>query len=137
MYTLVGDIEAYPKFLPWCRSAEVHSRNATTVDASLSLYRGGITKTFTTRNTLYPQEKIELSLLEGPFRHLSGDWTFQTLGGQGCKVSLNLEFQFASKMTDLVFGPFFEDICNSLVDAFTSRAEDVYNENPNDRITEN
>jgi ribosome-associated toxin RatA of RatAB toxin-antitoxin module len=29
-------------------------------------------------------------------------------------------------MVDLMFGSFFEDICNSLVDAFTKRAETVF-----------
>jgi ribosome-associated toxin RatA of RatAB toxin-antitoxin module len=33
-----------------------------------------------------------------------------------------MEFQFDSMLLDLVAGPVFEDICNSLVDAFIRRA---------------
>ena len=70
-------------------------------------------------------------IVEGPFRRLSGEWTFKGLGGSGCRVSLDLRFEFANRVTDLVLGPFFEEICNSLVDAFTRRARELY-ESPGD-----
>jgi len=41
-------------------------------------------------------------------------------------VSLNLEFEFDSRATDIVFGRFFEKTCNSLVDSFTQRAAAMY-----------
>ena len=126
MFALVDDIEAYPGFLPWCESAVVHTRDGSVVEATLEIHRGGISKSFTTRNTLQQDESIELALIGGPFRHLSGGWVFQELGESGCKVSLELEFEFKNPMTDSLFGPFFEASCNSLVDAFTCRAADVY-----------
>ena len=64
----------------------------------------------------------------GPFRHLSGGWTFQSLGDAGSKVTLELEFEFESRMVDMMFGAFFEETCNSLVDAFTGRAVAVFGE---------
>ena len=73
---------------------------------------------------------MQLSLVEGPFRALSGGWTFTPLGDSGSKVGLDLEFEFDSRALDLVIGAFFEDICNSLVDAFTARAETVYGKVP-------
>ncbi|MCH8277519.1 MAG: ubiquinone-binding protein, partial [Proteobacteria bacterium] len=42
------------------------------------------------------------------------------------KVSLQLEFEFENRMTDMLFGRYFEDICNSLVDSFTQRASSIY-----------
>lgn len=127
MFALVDDIESYPQFLRWCRSATVHERNEDFVEATLELEAGKISKTFTTRNTLRQGESISLALLGGPFRHLDGGWQFQQLG-DGCKVSLNLAFKFENVMTDLVFGHFFEEVCNSLVDAFTERAKAIYGE---------
>jgi ribosome-associated toxin RatA of RatAB toxin-antitoxin module len=62
----------------------------------------------------------------GPFRHLKGGWTFTALGEAGSKVALDLEFEFDSRALDLIIGAFFEDTCNSLVDAFTQRAAVVY-----------
>ncbi len=128
MFSLVDDIEAYPSFLPWCKSAVVHTRDADSVEASLELQRGGVSKSFTTRNSLRENQSIGLALLGGPFRHLSGGWEFRQLDDSGCKVSLDLEFEFENPVTDMVFGAFFEKICNSLVDAFTRRADEVYGE---------
>jgi len=125
MFALVDDVEAYPDFLPWCNHSEVHKRTDEMVEATLELHKGAVSHKFTTRNTRKEFESIELSLLGGPFRHLQGGWRFADLGDSGCKVSLELEFEFDSMMIDMMFGSFFESTCNSLVDAFTARAEKV------------
>lgn len=126
MYALVEDVDAYPSFLPWCGDVEVHFREGNVVEASLELHKGKLSKRFRTRNCMHPKNSMELSLVGGPFRHLSGGWTFQQLGEAGSKVSLELEFEFESRALDLLVGTFFEDACNSLVDAFTQRAAIVY-----------
>ena len=126
MFALVDDVDAYPDFLPWCSKAEVHSRSDTEVEASLQLQKGSIRKLFRTRNRLQPPDTIGLSLVDGPFKHLDGGWRFEQLGDAGCKVSLELEFELENRVTDKLIGPFFEMICNTLVDAFTRRATDIY-----------
>lgn len=126
MYALVDDVAAYPTFLRWCSAVTVHSRDDDHVEASLELQRGTLSKTFTTRNSLDPGKAIRIALVGGPFSHLSGGWHFEQLGQDGSKVSLRLEFEFESRMTDMLFGRYFEDICNSLVDSFTQRASDIY-----------
>ncbi len=126
MYALVEDIAAYPSFLPWCMAASVHSRDKDHIEASLELRRRGVSKSFTTRNTLHPETAIGIALLGGPFRHLSGGWQFEQLGEDGSKVSLQLDFEFENRVTDMLFGRYFEDTCNSLVESFTQRASDVY-----------
>lgn len=126
MFRLVDDVDSYSEFLPWCNYSEVLSRNESVVEATLELHKGALSQTFTTRNALRNGEAIGLELLGGPFRHLSGGWTFQTLSDEGSKVSLALEFEFESRMVDMIFGAFFEETCNSLVDAFSRRAADIY-----------
>jgi ribosome-associated toxin RatA of RatAB toxin-antitoxin module len=126
MFVLVDDVEAYPEFLPWCNQAEVHNRTDESVEATLELHKGAVSNKFTTRNSRTEFAAIGLELIGGPFRHLDGGWQFKELGDDGCKVSLELEFEFESRLVDLMFGSFFEDICNSLVDAFTKRAETVF-----------
>lgn len=126
MYSLVADIDSYPSFLPWCNDVEVHFREGDVVEATLELHRGKVSKRFRTRNTLHPGHAMDLELVDGPFRHLSGGWKFQQLGDDGCKVSFDLEFEFESRVLDLMIGAFFEETCNSLVDAFTQRAAVIY-----------
>ncbi|MEM1175896.1 MAG: type II toxin-antitoxin system RatA family toxin [Pseudomonadota bacterium] len=126
MFRLVDDIERYPEFLPWCSGASVHSRDDTTVEASIEMSRVGLKQSFRTRNTNVPGESIRLTLVDGPFQQLEGEWSFDTLGDAGSKVSLDLSFEFDSRITDRLLGPFFEEICNSMVNAFTKRAEQVY-----------
>ena len=126
MFELVDDVDSYSDFLPWCNRSEVLSRTGNTVEATLELHKGALSKTFTTRNTITKNESIDIELLGGPFRHLAGSWKFQALGEEGSKVSLHLEFEFESRMVDMMFGAFFEETCNSLVDAFTRRAVDIY-----------
>ena len=126
MFVLVDDVTAYPEFLPWCKSAEVHGQSDEVVEATLELQKGAISKTFTTRNSRREFESIDLALVGGPFKHLQGGWRFKDLGDDGSKVTLDLEFEFESRLTDMMFGPFFEEICNSLVDAFSKRAAVVF-----------
>lgn len=126
MFELVDNVEAYPEFLPWCNDASVQSRNEETVVATLELHKGGVSKHFTTRNTLKPFAAIDMALVDGPFRHLDGGWRFRDITDDGCEVSLELEFEFDSRIVDVMFGRFFEDILSALVDAFTRRAAAVY-----------
>jgi len=126
MFVLIDDVEAYPEFLPWCNDAEVRNRTDDVVDATLELHKGSLSNHFTTRNTRREFETIELELIGGPFRHLQGGWQFTEIGEEGCKVALELEFEFENKLIDMMFGAFFEDTCNSLVDAFTKRAQVVF-----------
>ena len=126
MYALVEDFLAYPEFLPWCTGATLHSRDAEMIEASLEMQRGAVKKTFTTRNTLQPGVAMGIALVDGPFRNLSGDWQFEQLGEDGSKVSLRMEFEFENRVVDALFGRFFEDTCNSLIDSFTQRAHKIY-----------
>lgn len=126
MFKLVDDIEAYSDFLPWCGKATEISREEKKVEASLLISHSGLNKTFTTQNTLEHYNQIEMRLVNGPFKSLEGIWFFEPLGDTACKVSLNLEFEFSSKIIGLTLGPVFSKIANTLVDAFIKRAESVY-----------
>ncbi len=126
MYALVEDFLAYPDFLPWCTGATLHFRDTDTIEASLELQRSGIKKSFRTRNTLQPGIAMGIALVGGPFRHLEGGWRFDQLGDEGSKVSLEMDFEFENRVTDTLFGRYFEGTCNSLIDSFTKRAQEIY-----------
>ena len=126
MFALANDVAAYPKFLPWCKSVTLHSQTQSEVVATIKMGSAGLEKSFTTTNTIKPNEWIEVRLLEGPFSHLQGRWSFQSLGEEGCKVSLNMEFEISNPLLRLSFGPLFTKITNTLVDAFVKRANELH-----------
>lgn len=126
MFDLVADVEAYPHFLPGCCGSTVHERNGDSVVASIALAQGPLKTEFRTRNRLQRPVRIEMALEEGPFSALRGVWEFTPLGSEGCRVSLDISFAFASRVTDLLLGPPFEALCNQLVDAFVKRARAVH-----------
>ncbi|HYW91860.1 MAG TPA: type II toxin-antitoxin system RatA family toxin [Gammaproteobacteria bacterium] len=126
MYDLVSDVEAYPHFLPWCRSARVFGTSGDRATAEIELALGGIHKSFTTRNRAVPGERIDIHLANGPFRRLEGAWRFRDLPEGGCEVSLDMDFEFASRMLSMALSGAFGQVTRTLVDAFRRRAVQMY-----------
>lgn len=126
MYALVNDIDAYAQFLPWCRSTQILQQDEDQIRATIEIAHGSLHKSFTTKNRLQRDKMIEMRLEQGPFKRLEGFWRFDVLGERACKVSLDLEFEFSNRLIGMAMGPIFSQIANSLVDAFSKRAVEVY-----------
>lgn len=126
MFALVDDVSGYADFLPWCGGSEEISRSEDEVRATVVIAHSGLNKAFTTKNRLHKYKMIEMSLVNGPFKHLHGFWRFESLGDDACKVSLDLEYEFSNKLISMVVGPVFNQIANTLVDSFCQRAEVIY-----------
>jgi ribosome-associated toxin RatA of RatAB toxin-antitoxin module len=125
MYALINDIERYPEFVPWCTAARVESRKQGEVVAALTIKRGPLRAEFTTRNLLEPGKRILMQFVSGPFSVLEGLWTLTPLGDLGCRVELEMRFEFANRVAGTLFAPLFEDTAASLVDAFVKRARET------------
>jgi ribosome-associated toxin RatA of RatAB toxin-antitoxin module len=125
MFTLVDDVESYPRFLPWCRAAKVEERTAVSVQATLSVGMRGLRQTFSTRNELHPPEAMEMHLVKGPFRHFAAAWRFKALSAQACAVEFSLEYEMAGPLARIL-EPLFDHIADTMVDAFTRRAGELY-----------
>jgi ribosome-associated toxin RatA of RatAB toxin-antitoxin module len=124
MFSLINDIERYPEFVPWCTAARIDSRKDHEVVATLNIKRGPLKAEFTTRNLLEPDRRVLMQFVSGPFRVLEGLWTLTPLGDLGCRVELEMRFEFANRLTGTLFEPLFEDTAGSLVDAFVKRARE-------------
>ena len=126
MYKLVEAVPAYPQFLSWCTAAVVHEQSMELQKASLTVVVAGIRQHFTTINALVSGERVEMNLLEGPFKNLQGAWSFVPLGEDGCKISLELDFEMTNGPMSKMFGKGFGKIADRLVADFCQRAENVY-----------
>ncbi|MFK0571146.1 type II toxin-antitoxin system RatA family toxin [Endozoicomonas sp.] len=126
MYDLVSDIESYGEFLPGCAGGRIDRQDGEQLEATLEVTKAGLRHSFSTRNKMTPGLSIEMQLLEGPFKYLSGTWTFHPLGENGCKVSLDLEFEMSNKLTQATLGSLIGQMMNAMVDAFGKRAKQIY-----------
>jgi ribosome-associated toxin RatA of RatAB toxin-antitoxin module len=126
LYALVEDIEAYPKFLPWCREAQVLERAASETRARLTVGVSGLRQAFTTRNENRPGEAIDMRLVEGPFREFAAAWRFTPLAAQACRIEFSLQYEFSSRALGRLLEPLFDRIADTMVDAFARRADEIY-----------
>jgi len=126
MYKLVQDVPFYPRFLSWCTATVVHEQSSDFQKATLTVVVAGIRQSFTTLNTLVSGERVEMKLFEGPFKNLQGEWRFVQLGDDGCKISLELDFEMSAGPMANLFGKGFGRVADRLVDDFCKRAEEVY-----------
>ncbi|MBI2785760.1 MAG: type II toxin-antitoxin system RatA family toxin [Legionella longbeachae] len=124
MFNLVNEVERYAEFLPYCAESMVHHRDEDEVQATLIIGAAGMSKSFTTRNRLQINKMIEIRLVDGPFSHLEGFWRFDEVE-EGCKISFDLEFEFAGRMFSMLLGPVFEQVTDKMVDSFCDRAKGI------------
>jgi len=128
MYDLVNDAAAYPRFLPMCTHVRIRSQSPEQLIATLTLSKGKIKFDFTTANTMEEGRRIDMKLIDGPFKHLHGSWRF-TPNGHGCEIAFNLDFEFSNGLLSLAFGSFFKGLVESMVGAFCDQAARRYGNN--------
>jgi ribosome-associated toxin RatA of RatAB toxin-antitoxin module len=126
MFELVDRVEDYPDFLPWCGGTELKLRDAQRTVATIHIAYLGIRQSFTTENHKSHPNTMRITLLDGPFAELEGDWSFLPLGDDACKVGFRLQYAFSNRLLDTVLSPVFSHITDTFVDAFVRRADEVY-----------
>ncbi len=123
MFDLVDRVEDYPRFLPWCGGARVFDAHDGGKTARLDIDYHGVRAHFTTENMNRRPESIVVTLKDGPFRHLHGEWRFIALAPDACKIEFDLAYEFATHFLERIVGPVFSHIADSFIDAFVRRAE--------------
>lgn len=126
MYALVNDVESYPQFLSGCTATELISKTDDELVASLTISKLGVNQTFTTRNKLHFPDRMELTLVDGPFVRFVGVWRFQRLSEVACKVTYDMDFEVSNKLAGVAIGSAFKQMASKMVDSFVLRAKQVY-----------
>lgn len=122
---LVNDVDRYQEFLPWCGGARVLSRDDRGYTASVDIAFKGLKRSFTTRNTMVDDQRMEMVLVDGPFSDLSGTWTFKAISPEASRISLSLSFGFTNRVVEAAVGPVFRLIADSMVESFCRRADEL------------
>lgn len=123
MFALVNDVPAYPRRFDWCNDAQVLESSDTHMVARLDLGLGALTTWFTTRNDFRAPHHIDLSLVDGPFRKLSGRWEFHALDESACKISLTLNFEPTVRLLGPALAIGFQKLADRMVDDFIRAAD--------------
>jgi coenzyme Q-binding protein COQ10 len=98
MFELVSDVKRYPEFIPWVRSMHLKTEFRQGADwagvATAEVGFKGLSERFSTRVLASAGERTVLvSLVDGPFRHLSNRWVFQD-HPDGCRILFELAYEF-------------------------------------------
>lgn len=122
MYDLVNDAVAYPQYLPMCSEVAIRSQGADRLMATITLAKGNIKLDFTTANVMVDGKRLDMNLVDGPFKYLRGTWVFTPTSHGGSEISFNLDFEFSNPLLRVAFGSFFKGIVESMVGAFCDQA---------------
>jgi ribosome-associated toxin RatA of RatAB toxin-antitoxin module len=130
MFELVEQVEQYPEFLPWCAGVQVLAQLPSARTVRIDIDYHGLRTHFTTDNANRPGEAIVVTLRDGTFRHLHGEWRFHALAPDACKVEFELAYEFSTLLLERVVGPVFSHIADTFIDAFVQRAQTRYGARP-------
>ena len=126
MFDLVAAVPDYPQFMPWCGGARQAPEPDGSVRATIEIDFNGIRSSFTTFNRNDTPVAISMRFADGPFADLKGQWRFNALASDACKVEFDLDYEFAGTVLGRLIAPVFDAIANSFIDAFARRAESLY-----------
>lgn len=132
MFDLVADVRRYPEFLPWCHALRVKSEDISAdgrglLIADMIARFKGFEERFTTRVSLdRPNLAVDVAYIEGPFKHLVNTWRFVPLSEGRSRVVFTIDFEFRSRILQLLARSMFERALVKLSDAFVKRADALY-----------
>jgi coenzyme Q-binding protein COQ10 len=131
LFALVGDVDAYPQFVPWIRTMRTWNTRegepgVSQLDAEVSVGFSFLKERFATHvrrdaNTL----EITVSLLHGPFKRLRNHWRFQP-HPTGTQVDFDIDFEFKSGLLDALLKANFHHAVDRLIACFEDRAKALY-----------
>ena len=139
LFELVAAVDRYPEFLPWCRAVRIRSSeklkgtpDRAVIVADLVIGFRMIRERYTSRVNLQPPRRIDVTSVEGPFRHLDSKWTFEPVAPSaehprgGTMLTFRIRFELRSKLLQSRLGMLFNDAAQRTVAAFESRAKQLY-----------
>jgi len=131
LFALVGDVMAYPEFVPWITSMRTWNARALeagveTVDAEAGVGFSFLRERFSTRVRRDAQNRqIDVDLLSGPFKRLANRWQFFEEEG-GTRLEFDIDFQFKSRLLEALLSANFAHAVDRLMACFEARAAALY-----------
>ena len=131
LYALVGDVMAYPDFVPWINSMRTWNprtlgEGVEAVDAEAGVGFSFLRETFATRVIRDANERhVGVNLIRGPFRALKNDWRFNP-HPDGAEIDFSIVFEFKSRLLDAFLAANMDRAIDKLIACFEARAQALY-----------
>lgn len=125
---MVMDVERYPEFLPWCKAARILEKHDDFILAELVISFKGMRESYVSKVmplTDGAASEIHVSLVRGPFRHLTNQWRFLPCD-EGAQIEFSLDFEMKYHWMEMILGSLFSKAVEKMVHAFSARAENLY-----------
>ncbi len=126
MFDLVADVASYPRFLPWVVAIRVRSDSETEMLADMIVGFKSLKETFTSRVVKERPGHVHVDYVDGPLKHLSNDWRFESDGQGGCLVHFSVDFAFKNRIFEMLAGQMFDRALRKMIGAFETRAAELY-----------
>ncbi|KKC25119.1 type II toxin-antitoxin system RatA family toxin [Sphingomonas sp. SRS2] len=126
MYDLVADVASYDQFLPWVSAVRIRSNNDSEMVADLMVGFKALREKFTSKVSKRRPSEIHVDYVDGPLKYLHNDWSFESDGQGGTLVDFAIEFEFKSRLFEMVAGQVFDRALRMMIGAFEERAAKLY-----------
>lgn len=130
LFTLVGDVESYPGFVPWITAMRTWNARqeglVSTIDAEAQVGFSFLKEKFATRVRRDAEHlTVDVSLLYGPFKRLANQWRFSAHGDQ-TTVEFVIDFAFKSRLLDAMLAANVDRAAGKLIACFEDRARQLH-----------
>ncbi len=126
LFDLVADVERYPEFLPWVIASHIRRRHNHTILVDMTIAAGPLRKRFSTAGVLHRPHRIDISGADALFERFEQHWIFEPAAEGGTNVEYHVDFQFRSRVLQMLMGAAFTDRAAATLAAFERRAQRLY-----------
>lgn len=124
---LVGDVRAYPRFIPWLKSLRVtreEPRDAGGWEGVAEAIVGwkAVTERFATSVRCEPAKgEVDVALVSGPFHALDNAWRFEPHEA-GARVRFTISYQFKNPLLQTAVSAAKDKLAGRIMGAFEQEA---------------
>ena len=127
---MVLDIEKYPEFVPWCIEGRVFNKNDSsdliTFQGDLKVGKSFLNETFSSQVSYHKEkDKIIVTNLEGPLKHLKNEWMFKEINNN-TQLESFIDFELKNPILNSIMKKSFELGLNKIAKSFEERAIKLY-----------